>query len=160
MDMSDISFIKIIKNDSYIPRYIIAISIFIIVSLGIFFTGFSFQRFKGIIFVGKGFSSEMLIFLFMAFIVLILIIIRFIKILKIIIYGINCNGNICEMKLEDEDKGWEIGFSYSYEEKFYYNNTRLFMNKETQKFNIGDKIEVIFDSNDITECIVKDFYKK
>jgi hypothetical protein len=157
--MKDISIMKIIVNDSYIPRYFIALLLFIIVALSVYFIGFTISRF-GSNFVGKGLSNECLIFILMAFIVLIIIVIRLIKIVKLLVFGTCCDGNISKMELENIFIGWEIEFGYNYMNKYYYNKTRLFMNKMTQKFNVGDKIEVSIDPRDATECIVIDFYKK
>ncbi|MDR0321551.1 MAG: hypothetical protein LBI28_08615 [Treponema sp.] len=157
--MKNISLVKIIVNDSYIPRYFIAILIFIILALGIYFTGFTISRY-GSNFVGKGLSKECLVWILASFITLIIIVIRIIKIVKLLVYGTCCDGNICKMELVNIFIGWEIEFSYSYMNNYYYHKTRLFINKRTQKFNVGDKIEVLINPNDPTECIVIEFYKK
>jgi hypothetical protein len=158
--MKGISLIKIFKNDSFIPRYIIAILLFVIIAFGVYFTGFAFFKLSGKNYVGEGFTNGFYIFIFMAFIVIVLIIIRVIKIIKIINTGINCTGKIINMTMENEYKGWEIEYDYTYDSKSFYNRTRLFLNNETDKINIGDTIDVIIDPDDFTESIVKNFYKK
>jgi hypothetical protein len=64
------------------------------------------------------------------------------------------------MKLKNIFIGWEIGFSYIYNNKSYSNETHLFINRKTKYFNIGDRIKVLVNPNDVLNVIIKDFYIK
>jgi len=130
----------------------------LIISFYTFFSGYSISKHMSK-YVGKGFTNDFLLWIFISLSWIFLIIFRLIKMISLFYKGNKCNGIIYKLT-QNIYKMRTIEFGYTYKEQYYYNKANIFICKNNKHFNVGDVIEVLIDSNDDSNIIVNNFFIK